>query len=404
MSIDTYETVRTFESLGVCDPLVKELADQGISTAFPIQALTIADALSGRDVCGKAKTGSGKTLAFGLPLLQRTAASGQNGDKGRPARPRALVLLPTRELVLQVHDVMVPLARAVGLRTAAVYGGADIDRQVTKLRRGVDVMIATPGRLIDLGDRGELSVADVETLVLDEADRMADMGFMPQVEWVLRRLERPHQTLLFSATLDGAVDRLVSRYLSDPVRHEVASSSQTVAAMEHRFLQVHQMDKVRVAAAICRGQQKSLVFVRTKRGADRLVEQLGGEGVRAAAIHGDLRQANREKALADFTSGKLPVLVATDVAARGLHIEGVDVVVHFDPPEDHKAYLHRSGRTARAGLTGVVATLVLWNQIVEAEVIQRRLGLRLPIVEVFSNDPRLADLAAWVPAPEESVI
>lgn len=402
MTIDTYETVRTFESLGVSEPLVKELADQGISTAFPIQALTIADALAGRDVCGKAKTGSGKTLAFGLPLLQRMAD--ERSAAGRPAKPRALVLLPTRELAVQVYDVLTPLAKAIGLRTAAVYGGADIDRQVAKLRKGVDVMIATPGRLIDLGDRGELAVSDVEVLVLDEADRMADMGFMPQVEWVLRRLERPHQTLLFSATLDGAVDRLVSRYLSDPVHHEVASSTQTVAAMEHRFLQVHQMDKVRVAAAICRGQEKALVFVRTKRGADRLVDQLGDIGVRAAAIHGDLRQANREKALADFASGKLPVLVATDVAARGLHIEGVDVVVHFDPPEDHKAYLHRSGRTARAGSAGVVATLVLWNQIVEAEVIQRRLGLRLPIVEVFSNDPRLADLAAWAPAPEESVI
>jgi superfamily II DNA/RNA helicase len=404
MTIDTYETVRTFESLGIADRLVKELSDQGITTAFPIQALTIADALAGRDVCGKAKTGSGKTLAFGLPLLQRLAEHPERSEKGHPARPKALVLLPTRELALQVHDVLVPLAKAVGLRVAAVYGGADIDRQVSKLRRGVDVVIATPGRLIDLGDRNELTVADVEILVLDEADRMADMGFMPQVEWVLRRLERPHQTLLFSATLDGAVDRLVSRYLADPVHHEVASSTQTVAAMEHRFLQVHQMDKVRVAAAICRAQQKTLVFVRTKRGADRLVEQLAGEGVRSAAIHGDLRQANREKALADFASGRLPVLVATDVAARGLHIEGVDVVVHYDPPEDHKAYLHRSGRTARAGSAGVVATLVLWNQIVEAEVIQRRLGLRLPIVEIFSNDPRLADLAAWEPTAEEAVI
>ena len=305
---------------------------------------------------------------------------------------------------MQVHDVLAPLAEAVGLRIAAVYGGADIDRQVARLRKGVEVIIATPGRLIDLGDRGELSVADVEVLVLDEADRMADMGFMPQVEWVLRRLERPHQTLLFSATLDGAVDRLVTRYLTDPVRHEVASSTQTVAAMEHRFLQVHQMDKVKVAAAICRPQEKVLVFVRTKRGADRLVEQLEKEGVRAAAIHGDLRQANRERALADFSSGKLHVLVATDVAARGLHIEAVDVVIHYDPPEDHKAYLHRSGRTARAGSAGVVATLALWNQVVESEVIQRRLGLRIPIVEVFSNDPRLADLGAWIPSADEGVL
>ncbi|MGH9028249.1 MAG: DEAD/DEAH box helicase, partial [Acidimicrobiales bacterium] len=230
MTTDTYETVGTFESLGVADPLVKELADQGITTPFPIQALTVADGLAGRDVCGKAKTGSGKTLAFGLPLLQRTAAAldaGSPRSPGRPARPQALVLLPTRELALQVYRVLVPLAKTVRLRVAAIYGGADIDRQVAKLRKGIDGVIATPGRLIDMGDRGELSVADVEVLVLDEADRMADMGFMPQVEWVLRRLERPHQTLLFSATLDGAVDNLVRRYLQDPVHYEVASNTQT---------------------------------------------------------------------------------------------------------------------------------------------------------------------------------
>ncbi|HEY1443974.1 MAG TPA: DEAD/DEAH box helicase [Acidimicrobiales bacterium] len=404
---DTYETARTFESLGVSEELTKALADEGIVSAFPIQALTVADALEGRDVCGKAKTGSGKTLAFGVPLLQRAKATRDaQGPRqpSRPAKPLALVLLPTRELAVQVYDVLTPLARKIGLRAVAVYGGADIDRQVAKLRKGVDLVIATPGRLIDLGDRGEVAVDGLETLVLDEADRMADMGFMPQVEWVLRRLDQPHQTLLFSATLDGAVDRLVKRYLTDPVFHEVASSTQTVTLMEHRFLQVHQMDKVKVAAAICRNQEKSLLFVRTKRGADRLVENLGKEGVRAAAIHGDLRQSSREKALADFSSGKLPVLVATDVAARGLHIDAVDGVIHFDPPEDHKAYLHRSGRTARAGRAGVVVSLSLWNQLVEMEVIQRRLGLRIPIVEMFSNDPRLADLAAWMPKPEESVL
>jgi superfamily II DNA/RNA helicase len=403
---DLYETARTFDSLGINVDLVKVLADQGITTAFPIQALTVADGLLGRDVCGKAKTGSGKTLAFGLPLLQRTAEA--KGDapasRGHPARPHALVLLPTRELALQVFGVLDALSKAVGLRVAAVYGGADIEKQIAQLRKGVDVIIATPGRLIDLGDRGELAVNDVEVLVLDEADRMADMGFMPQVEWVLRRLDREHQTLLFSATLDGAIDRLVKRYMHDPVFHEVVSSTQTVAAMEHRFLQVHQMDKVKVAAAICKAYDKTLCFVRTKRGADRLVEQLEREGVRSAAIHGDLRQANRERALNDFHSGKLRVLVATDVAARGLHIDNVDIVLHYDPPEDHKAYLHRSGRTARAGETGVAVTLLLWNQVVEAEVIQRRLGLRIPIVEIFSNDPRLADLAAWEPDPAESVL
>jgi superfamily II DNA/RNA helicase len=406
---DTYETARTFESLGVSEELTKALADQGIVSAFPIQALTIADALAGRDVCGKAKTGSGKTLAFGVPLLQRTKATrdaqgARSGAPSRPAQPLALVLLPTRELAVQVHDVLAPLATTLGLRAVAVYGGADIDRQVAKLHKGVDVIIATPGRLIDLGDRGEISVAKLETLVLDEADRMADMGFMPQVEWVLRRLETPHQTLLFSATLDGAVDRLVQRYLTEPVFHEVASSTQTVTLMEHRFIQVHQMDKVKVAAAIARSQEKTLFFVRTKRGADRLVENLEKEGLHAAAIHGDLRQANRERALADFSGGKLHVLVATDVAARGLHIEAVDGVIHWDPPEDHKAYLHRSGRTARAGKAGVVVSLTLWNQLVEVEVIQRRLGLRIPIVEMFSNDPRLANLAEWTPLPEESVL
>jgi superfamily II DNA/RNA helicase len=380
----------TFEELGVAPELVKVLASQGITAPFPVQALTIPDGIAGRDVCGKAKTGSGKTLAFGLPLLMRMGTA-------EPRRPRGLVLVPTRELAIQVADVLKPLADAVGRRAVVVYGGADIERQIKKLRRPVDVVIATPGRLIDLSDRGEVSVADVEVAVLDEADRMADMGFLPQVDWVLRRIEGPHQTMLFSATLDGDVDRLVRRHLSDPVRHEVASARPTVESMEHRFLQVHQMDKVKVAAAICRGASKVLVFVRTKRGADRLAEQLRREKVRAAAIHGDLRQSSREKALLDFTSAKLPVLVATDVAARGLDIEDVDVVVHYDPPEDHKAYLHRSGRTARAGGAGVVATLVLWDQILEVERIQKRLGLTAPIEEIFSNDPRLADLAAWRP-------
>ena len=400
-SHDSYDTKKTFAELGVASELVAVLSSQGITTAFPIQAMTIHDALAGRDVCGKAKTGSGKTLGFGLPMLQRVAASATLPRvEGGPARPRGLVLLPTRELAVQVHEVMEPLGAALGLHVNAVYGGADIERQVKKIRKGVDVVIATPGRLIDLGDRGELSVADIETLVLDEADRMADMGFMPQVEWVLRRLERTHQTLLFSATLDGAVDRLVSRYLTDPVLHEVASPRTTVEAMEHRFLEVHQMDRVKVCAAICRNSTKTIVFVRTKRGADRLVEQLQKEGVRASAIHGDLRQVQRERTLADFAEDKLPVLVATDVAARGLDIDAVDVVIHYDIPEDHKAYLHRSGRTARAGQAGVVVTLVQWNQILEVERIQARIGLRLPIVEMFSNDPRLADLAGWHPGTD----
>ena len=402
---DSYATNKTFEDLLVSPELVAVLTAQGITMAFPIQAMTIKDALAGRDVCGKAKTGSGKTLGFGLPMLQRLAADPTLAvENGQPARPRGLVLLPTRELAVQVYEVLRPLGAALGLHVASVYGGADIERQIKALRKGCDVIIATPGRLIDLGDRGEVNVESLDVLVLDEADRMADMGFMPQVEWVLRRImTRPHQTLLFSATLDGAIDRLVKRYLTDPVFHEVMSDTQTVSRMVHHFLQVHQMDRVKVAATICNSFNKTLIFCRTKRGADRLVEQLQKEGVNAAAIHGDLRQSQREKALADFQAEKLHVLVATDVAARGLHIESVNCVMHFDPPEDQKAYLHRSGRTARAGSRGVVVSLLLWNQAIDAEVIMRRLNLKRPIIEIFSNDPHLKDLAHWDPSMKDSL-
>jgi len=385
----------TFAALGVAPDLTEALAVAGIKTPFAIQALTIPDALAGRDVCGKAQTGSGKTLAFGLPMLMRT-------EKAAPQRPRALVLVPTRELAHQVHEVLAPLAAARGLRIGALSGGAPMDRQIKALRRGVEIVIATPGRLIDLGDRGELSIADVSILVLDEADRMADMGFMPQVEWVLRRLPAEHQTLLFSATLDGDVDHLVRTYVNDPVRHEVTADTPTVEGMEHRFLKVHQMDKVKVATAIAQGVYRTLVFVRTKHGADRLVLQLKKEGVKAGVLHGGLTQGARQRALKDFTSGDLGLLVATDVAARGLDIDAVDVVVHFDPPEDHKAYLHRSGRTARAGEAGVAVSLLLWDQVAEAERLRKRLGIRQPLVEMFSNDARLANLTSdeWGPLDE----
>ncbi len=379
----------SFADLGVDDRLAGTLARQGITEPFPIQALTIPDALTGRDLCGRAETGSGKTLAFGLPLLERTAP-------GAPAgRPRAMVIVPTRELAAQIVCVLRPLADAVGLRVAALYGGTPLDRQVDQLRRGLDVAVATPGRLIDLLERRALGLDDVDFVVLDEADRMADMGFLPQVEWVMRRLSgNKPQTLLFSATLDGQVDVLVRRYLRDHVHHAVDSEQVTVADMTHRFLAVHHMDRVRVVASVSRGVSRTLVFVRTKRGADRLAGQLEREGVKVEAIHGDLRQSARERALRRFANGHLAVLVATDVAARGIHVDDVDVVVHFDPPEDEKAYLHRSGRTARAGRTGVVATFVLWDQAADVERLQRRLGMAEPIVEVFSNDPRLADLSA----------
>ena len=381
----------SFAALGVDPRLVDALDAAGITAPFPIQALTIPDAVAGRDVCGKAKTGSGKTLAFGLPLL---ALAGE----ATPNHPHAVVLVPTRELALQVTEVLAPLGNAVGCRVVAVYGGASMERQRVALANGADVLVATPGRLIDFIDNGDVRLDDVCAVVLDEADRMADMGFLPQVEWLLRRITSPHQTLLFSATLDGAVDHVVRRHLKDPVFHEVVSTTVTVEEMSHRFVLVHQLDKVKVAAAITRTATRSLVFVRTKRGADRLVEQLGKEGVQAAAIHGDLRQQMREKSLSAFMAGTLPVLVATDVAARGIHVDDIDVVVHYDPPEDAKTYLHRSGRTARAGESGLVITLVLWDQELEVRRMQRRLGLDLPIVEMLSNDPRLGDLGAWDPA------
>ena len=381
----------TFATLGLSPDVVQALTAAGITDPFPIQALTIADGLAGRDVCGKAKTGSGKTLAFGLPMIERT-------EKAAPCRPRALVLVPTRELALQVSDALAPIAAARDRSMGVLYGGAAVERQISALQAGIDIAVATPGRLIDLLDRGALKLSDVDFVVIDEADRMADMGFLPQVEWVLRKLDHPAQTLLFSATLDGDVRYLIRHYLRDPVRHEVVSTQATVEEMEHRFLAVHQMDKVKVTAAIARGANRTLVFVRTKRGADRLVLQLRREGVQAHAIHGDLRQALREKALKDFAAGTQQVLVATDVAARGIHVDAIDVVVHYDPPEDQKGYLHRSGRTARAGVAGVVATLVLWDQMLHVERLQKRLGVHQPIVEVFSNDSRLADLAAWDPS------
>ncbi len=389
------QTGTGFASLGVEPDLVGALDALGISEAFPIQKLTLPDALAGRDICGKAKTGSGKTLAFGVALIQRL---GESVEATGPPAPRGLVLVPTRELAGQVADVLTPLAAARRLSLVACYGGTSLDDQVQALREGCDVVVATPGRLIDLRQRDEIDLAKVSVVVLDEADRMADMGFTPQVEWLLRHLVGSHQTMLFSATLDSDVDRLVRHELSDPVHHEVMSESSTVSEMAHRFVQVHQMDKVKVAAAVCQASSRAIVFTRTKHAADRLTESLRQMKVDARPIHGDLRQKERERALKAFSEGRLPVLVATDVAARGLDVDDVDVVIHFDPPDDHKAYLHRSGRTARAGRAGLAVTLVLWNEQAGVERIQKRLGLTSPIVEMFSNDPRLAHLASWDPS------
>jgi superfamily II DNA/RNA helicase len=387
-------TTLTWTDLGVDDDLVESLVSRGITSPFAVQSLTIPDALAGTDVCGKAKTGSGKTFAFGIPMVQRLPLNPTNH------RPLALALVPTRELCVQVSEELAPLATARGQRILAIYGGANMDKQIEALRAGVDIVVATPGRMIDLLERGEANVSGLEIVVIDEADRMADMGFLPQVEWILRKVDGSHQTLLFSATLDGVVSTLIQRYQTDPVMHEVESDEITVENMIHRFLYVHQMDKVKVAAAIAAGSNKVLMFSNTKAGCDRLVRKLGDEGVRSQAIHGDLRQNMRERALEKFGDGRLPILVATDVAARGIHVDDVDVVLHFDPPPEHKTYIHRSGRTARAGTEGLVVTLAIWREELEVKRIQKRIGLDIPIVEMFSNDPRLADLAAWDPTAD----
>ncbi|MGB3412900.1 MAG: DEAD/DEAH box helicase [Microthrixaceae bacterium] len=384
---------KTFQELGVADDICHALAEKGIATAFPIQEMTIPDILAGRDVCGKAKTGSGKTLAFGLPMLQIL-------PKAKPGKPTGIALVPTRELATQVRDELLPLAHARGVRIVAIYGGDPIDKQIKALKSGVDLAICTPGRAIDLIERGDLSVDDVTHVIIDEADRMADMGFLPQVEWILRNVKDGRQTLLFSATLDGAVDSLVRRYQHDPSRHIVESKGVTVEQMTHRFITVHEMDKAKVAAAIVKAGRRTMIFSNTKHGADRLVDRLTDLDVSAGPIHGDLRQNMREKALASFSSGKLDALVATDVAARGIHVDEVDTVIHYDPPADHKSYLHRSGRTARAGESGLVVSLVMWNQELEVKRLQKRLGLDIPIVEMFSNDPRLGDLVKWDPTAQ----
>ena len=384
-------TINKWADLGVDHNIIQSLSERGINEPFPIQELTIPDALKLSDVCGKAKTGSGKTLAFGIPTIQNLAQSEIR------TIPRGLILVPTRELATQVKEELDPLCLSKSLTVAAIYGGANIDEQIKNIQDGVDIVVATPGRMIDLLEREEIGLQSLEVVVLDEADRMADMGFLPQVEWILRRVQRKHQTLLFSATLDGVVNTLIQRYQDQPIMHEVETKEITVEEMTHRFLHVHERDKVKVAAAIARPVSRTLIFSNTKAGCDRLVKKLLTEGIRAQAIHGDLRQNIREKALARFAAGKLPVLVATDVAARGIHVDGVEVVIHYDPPSDHKTYLHRSGRTARAGTDGLVVTLSLWDEELIVKRLQKRVGLDMELVEMFSNDPRLADLGGWAP-------
>lgn len=376
----------TFASLGVPEAIATALSNRGIDEPFPIQIATIPPALAGRDLCGKAPTGSGKTIAFGVPMVARVTRSA-------PKKPHGLVLAPTRELAIQVAEELENLNS--GLRILAVYGGAGIEPQIKKLRAGIDIVVATPGRLIDLLDRNCCDLRSVTFAVVDEADRMADMGFLPDVKRILDETRDDRQTVLFSATLDGAIDSLIKRYQKNPVMHEV--EDEETGDVVHHFWISERTERVALLAQICDRLGPTIVFSRTKHGSDRIAKQLGNAGIKAAAIHGNRSQAQRERALEAFHRGDVQALVATDVAARGIHVDDIDVVIHYDPPEDHKAYLHRSGRTARAGQGGLVVTLLLWDQELEVKRLQKRLGEDQPMPEVFSNNPILQDLTNWTP-------
>ncbi|WP_406229690.1 DEAD/DEAH box helicase [Nocardia sp. NBC_01009] len=374
----------TFADLGLPVPLVQALRNDGIEAPFPIQAATVPDAMAGRDVLGRGPTGSGKTLAFGLPMLARLA-----GASAKPGKPRGLVLVPTRELAAQIERALDNPALSLGLRVAAVVGGAPIKRQADRLARGVDLLIATPGRLEDLVNQRSADLSEVRITALDEADHMADMGFLPQVTKLLDRTPKDGQRLLFSATLDGEVDKLVKRYLDSPVTHSTAPPSASVATMSHHLLHLRKIDKRTVIAEIAARDGLTIMFVRTKHGADRLAKQLRAAGIAAGALHGGKAQNNRTRTLAAFSDGSTPVLVTTDVAARGIHVDGISLVVHVDPPAESKAYLHRAGRTARAGEDGVVVTLVTEDERDDVDKMTRKAGVDIDAVEVRPGDRRL---------------
>jgi len=382
-----------FKDLGLSRKLVRALSTQGISTPFPIQAATIPDALAGRDVLGRGRTGSGKTLAFGLPLLTRLAA----GERSKPHHPKALVLVPTRELAMQVNDALTPLAKALGLFCKTAVGGVPYDRQIWSLERGVDVLVATPGRLGDLIKRGVANLSAVEITVLDEADQMADMGFLPEVTELLDLTPKGGQRLLFSATLDKDVDALVERFLTDPVEHSIEPAVASIDEMDHHVLLVPPNDKYAIAAAIANRSGRTILFVKTQLAVDELVAQFASVGVRAGALHGGKTQRVRTRTLAEFREGTVNVLVATDVAARGIHVDDVSLVVHVDLPRDQKDYLHRAGRTARAGAAGTVVTLVLPRQRKRAAAMLAKAGVKPTESRVRAGDPKLAEVTGARP-------
>ncbi len=379
-----------FAALGVSPRLCAALARAEIITPVPIQSATLPDSLAGRDVLGRGRTGSGKTYAFALPVLQRLAA---DGGQRSPGRPRALILAPTRELATQINAAMAPLAKALNLRTLTVFGGVGAGPQINALRNGVDVVIACPGRLADHLQSGHVKLDRVAITVLDEADHMADLGFLPVVRRLLDQTPRDGQRLLFSATLDAAVDVLVKRFLRSPVTHSVDSAQSPVATMDHHVLHVSQDTRVPVLVDLVTAPGRTLVFTRTKHGAKILARKLTAAGAPAVELHGNLSQGARTRNLAAFSDGSSPTLVATDIAARGIHVDDVGLVVHADPPVEHKAYLHRSGRTARAGSSGTVVTLMTDAQVRDVRDLTRRAGIKPTITKLGAGHPLLAEIA-----------
>ncbi len=377
----------SFSDLGLRPVVVHALRSMGIETPFPIQTATIRDAIAGRDILGHAPTGSGKTLAFGLPMLHRLS-----GAASAPLHPRGLVLVPTRELALQIEQALEEPALASGLRILSVVGGVPLKRQTDRLARGGDVVVATPGRLEDLVSSGHLFLSEVTVTVIDEADRMADLGFLPQVTALLTRVPAVGQTMLFSATLDNEVDSLVRDHLDDPVTHRSETMIADVAVADHHFFRVTAGDKTPVAATIAARDGKTVMFLRTKHAVDRFTESLLEVGVPAASLHGDKTQANRTRTLAAFSDGTVPVLVATDVAARGIDIDDVSLVVHVDPPADAKDYTHRAGRTARAGRSGTVVTLVTDEQVDHVAALAAVARIECNLVDIDSSSPLLVQV------------
>ena len=380
----------SFADLGVPSALTRVLDAHGITTPFPIQTATLPDALAGRDVLGRGRTGSGKTYAFVVPMLARLAAS---GTRRTPGRPRALVLAPTRELASQIAAAMQPLADALGLRTLTVFGGVGANPQISGLRRGVDVVVACPGRLEDHVRQGHARLDAVEVTVLDEADHMADLGFLPAVRRLLDTTPKHSQRLLFSATLDAGVDVLVKRFLHNPVTHSVDTVKSQVSTMSHHVLHVRIDDRLPVLVDLTAAPGRTLVFTRTKHGAKKLTKQLAAAGVPAVELHGNLAQNARTRNLNAFHDGSATTMVATDIAARGIHVDDIGLVIHADPPVEHKAYLHRSGRTARAGADGTVVTLMTDAQVRDVRDLTRKAGIRPTTTKLTTGHPLLTELA-----------